>query len=338
MTNKLEKLTLAQESLMLQVKQEWLDKLFKPPYDLNFPKLIQDTHWLYEFCKLEKPLVLIADSPYAAQLMANLIKLEWPKFSDQVGDQVGDQVWGQVWGQVGDQVGGQVRGQVRGQKLEYFTWAMYGDVNDYGWNSFYDFFDRIGLINLPEFHKFKALLENDIFLSIQLKGFCIYSRKPIRILRDKENNLHSEYQSAIAWKDDYELYYLHGVCFTKEEHHKITSRTMTFAEINKIDNSDKKAIAMKFCKRDSFIIETKAELLDGKTWKGNSLYKIPESAGVFDRDEYFIAYDCPSSGREYFEAVSPEDAKRLKYKADACLAARHHFSVEEYYSKAFVSA
>ena len=329
MTNKLERLTPEQKDLMTQVKDEWLDKLFKPPYNLDLPKLIQDTHWLYEFCRLDKPIVLMADSPYGAQLMANIIKLVWPKLRAQVRGQVRDQVGDQVWDQVRDQVGD--------HRLEYFTWCSYGDTNDYGWNAFYDFFDRIGLINLPEFHKFKNLLENDIFMSIQLKGFCIYSRKPIRILRDKENNLHSEYQPAITWRDNYEFYYLHGVCFTKEEHQKITSRTMAFKEINQIDNADKKAIAMKFCKRESFIKETKAELLDGKTWKGNSLYKIPKAAGVFDRDEYFIAYDCHSSGREYFEAVAPEDAKRLNYKADACLAARHHFTVEEYYSKAFVS-
>jgi len=323
----LEKLTKKQEQLMLQVKQEWLNRLFGEAHELNLKKLIEDTHWLYEFCGLEKPLVLVADSPYEAQLMANLIKMEWPKISDQVWDQVRDQVWDQV------------RDQVRGQKnMDYFSWCSYGDINDYGWCSFYDFFDRIGIVKLPNFNRFISLLDNNIFLSIQLKGFCIYSKNPDYIRRDAENNLHSEYSSALKWSSGYELFFLHGIGFTKEEHSKVTSRTMSFSEIQKIENADKKAVAMKFCKRSSFIQSVKAELLDGKTWKGNSLYKIPKESGVFDQDEYFLAYDCPSSGREYFEAVDPNLAKKLDYKADACLAARHHFTVEQYYSKAFISA
>jgi len=303
---------------------------------------------------VEEQLVLQVDANYEAKVVAKVMNMEWAKVWDQVRDQVGgqvggqvrdqvwdqvrDQVWGQVWGQVWDQVGGQVRDQVRDKKIEYFSWCSYGDINDYGWCSFYDFFDRIGIVKLPNFNRFISLLDNNIFLSIQLKGLCIYSKNPDYIRRDAENNLHSEYSSALKWSSGYELFFLHGIGFTKEEHSKVTSRTMSFSEIQKIENADKKAVAMKFCKRSSFIQSVKAELLDGKTWKGNSLYKIPKESGVFDQDEYFLAYDCPSSGREYFEAVDPNLAKKLDYKADACLAARHHFTVEQYYSKAFVSA
>jgi hypothetical protein len=65
--SKLEKLTEEQENLIPVIRQQWLDKLFKCDTRIDRPKATELIHWLYEFSKLDKPLVVFVDSPLACQ-------------------------------------------------------------------------------------------------------------------------------------------------------------------------------------------------------------------------------------------------------------------------------
>ena len=65
--SKIEKLNPEQEEIMLQVKQEYLDKLFKCETKFDKEACVKGIEWMYSLAKLKKPIVIVVDSPLAAQ-------------------------------------------------------------------------------------------------------------------------------------------------------------------------------------------------------------------------------------------------------------------------------
>jgi hypothetical protein len=112
---KLEKLTSEQEAKMLEVKQFWLNYIFScKNTEINRKSAKIGIDWLYEFCKLDAPIIIYVDSPMSCQYAVAYVK-EFVKYfsseklkTNQVRDQVRDRVGAQVWDQVGDQVWDQV--------------------------------------------------------------------------------------------------------------------------------------------------------------------------------------------------------------------------------------
>src|SRR5690606_6228798 len=141
----------------------------------------------------------------------------------QVGDQVSSQVRAQVGDQVSSQVRAQVRAQVWDQKLEYLSFASYGSVSDFGWLSFYDFFERIGIEYKNEkYAKFVKLVRSGVYDMIQLKEYCLVCPLPEDIHRDETNRLHSTKGMAIKWADGYGQHYLWGVGFDEKLWKRVT--------------------------------------------------------------------------------------------------------------------
>jgi hypothetical protein len=58
---------------------------------------------------------------------------------------------------------------------------------------------------------------------------------------------------------------------------------------------------------------------------------------VFDQDEYFLRYFCPSTKREYIKGVSPDDVKKLNYDPLDIAAHYHHFTAKQMLDKTFIS-
>ena len=215
----LSKLTKQQEQLMYQVRDEWIRRFFSLEFDEDKArKLIR---WLYKLSNLKEPLILIMDSPIACQIATNLM-------SNKI--------------QVGNQVRNQVGNQVRNQKLQYFDDGWRGIIIDYAWVSFYDFFDRLNILDNKEWNEFKELIKTNIFYSIQLEGICVISKPPSIILRDNRNRLHNKDGSAIVFNDGYEQHYVHGVFFEKELYDKIfIDKTMKGKDIIKLRNAEQKS-------------------------------------------------------------------------------------------------
>ncbi len=334
----IENLTKKQEEAMIRVRDEWLDMFFSGK-EIDKPKAKELIEWLYEFSGLSKPDVLFVESPLAAQYAINMIS---EVHRDQVRGQVWDQVWGQVWGHVGgqvsdhvwdqvrDQVRGQVWGQVRdhvrdhvrdqvgdqvgGKKLNYFSFSSYGNVSDYGWLSFYSFFEEeFGINNTNKaFKAFRELIRTGIYDMVQLDGLCVACSLPMRVERNTEKRMHSVSGPAIEWKDGYKLYYLNGIHFPEDMFLKLTSGEMSFADILAIQDVDQRNQAMRFVgkeEREKFLHHVSAQLMDTHqktSINGNEIYyklwKLPKGS-IFQRDTYAMQYNCPSTGMDNFSGV-----------------------------------
>ena len=229
---------------------------------------------------------------------------------DQVRTQVGNQVWDQVRSQVGDQVwdqvGNQVRNQVWENKMEYFDWSNYGNVWDYGWCAFYDYFRQIGInFKDKDFNQFTALLDSGIYDMIQFDGLCIVCAKPEFISRDEQNRLHCENGETIRWADGFKLWFWHGVPIPGEL--IIYPNKITKKDIIKENNAE-----VRRCYQEILGSERFAEVLGVKEIDSDiDLQGNKMSLVVTEKDELandiikFANVVCPSTGRKYFLCVPP---------------------------------
>ena len=170
------------------------------------------------------------------------------------------------------------------------------------------------------------------------RDFILVCERPTKIVRNATGKLHNEYGKAIEYPDGWGLYCLYGIVFEQEMWTKIIGQKLTFAEILKIEDIDKRMVALRYCKPYKLFEGTKAELVFSKSVRGNELWKIPASSGIFTQDEYFLHYYCPSSGREYIKGVDPVQAKHYDYNGDSLMAISHNFTLAEYMDKNFVDA
>ena len=105
-------LTKEQLHLMEQVKQEWLDRIFKCETKLDEKKVKPLVEWLYQFSGLSKPEVIFVQSPLGAQYVANILKNVGRNVRENVGQNVRQNVGQNVRENVGENVWENVRENV----------------------------------------------------------------------------------------------------------------------------------------------------------------------------------------------------------------------------------
>jgi hypothetical protein len=195
----LNELSSEQKDLMVKVRQEWLDRIFSCTNTINREDASRGIDWMYALSKLNEPIKIFVDSPLGCQYAIWMLKalLKSAQVRAQVGDQVRDQVGAQVWA------------QVRAQGFEYFS--SYGNISDYNWMAFFDFFERIGIVKHEGFSEFKNLISSNVYDMVQIQGTCIVSNLPNIVKRNSRNQLHCADGPAIAFRDGFKLYYWNGV-------------------------------------------------------------------------------------------------------------------------------
>ncbi len=293
---KLESLTKKQEKLLLEKKQEWINFSLYSGDELDIEAFKKGISWAYEKTKLSDPIKIYVDSPMGLQYACQILKKI--DFSKVKNGQVSDQVRGQV----SDQVYGQVRGQ-----YESFAWMGLGW--DSGWNSFYDYFEEIGIEVTDDYKKYREFIKSGVWDTILYNNFAIGCRRPNFVSRDEDNRMSNDQRSAISWRDGYEQFYLDGVFFRKELWEKIVSKTMTFQEIMAIEISDQRTVALKY--NPEAIIKENAQLVH-KDHRNNELYKIEGQKINKDLDFpkiWFLKMLCPT-GRTFVEGVPPDEAEK----------------------------
>lgn len=209
----LTELTPADEARIITVRDKYLNKLFG--YELlhkstpeGMKAAILD---LYAFAKLEAPKdVFVVDSPRAAQKVINDYNRTYnndPSLPDQKWD-----------------------------------FALTGDVSDYNWLSFYEFFMPMDDILTEEaktnLQRIINIVDAGIFTSIQLEVVCAVVKMPNFIARDAENNLHCTSGPAITFLDGYGQHYIHGRFLEEDYFNKTINKTLTRDEYFAIENED----------------------------------------------------------------------------------------------------
>lgn len=370
-SKKLETLTPEQEALIPIVRDEWLDRFFNPK-PANLPKMVEGAKWLYNLASIPEPVVQTCDSPYAAQIISNIIPMvmnsydcilavtgnkEWATWageSDKVPDSVTPELVEEVRAQMmpylaeavrriakekGDTMLGRVLNRVAtrlcpiipldlrevavevvyntiaGQKLKYYDFAYHYNAMDYHWVAFYEYFTRIGVVNHEPFNTYNDYLKAGVYESIQLRGMCTLSLMPKHIRRDAQNRLHAleQKEAAIAWHDDYKLYYVNGVYFPEDLYLGMVNGTLNAQEVLKLENAEQKTIAVKQFGYDKLLKEVGSRVIDSQLVDINGEPKVYElleaNLGDDDVPAKFVKVVCHSTGKEAMLRVDPRDKK-----------------------------
>ena len=238
---KIETLTDYQKSQIIPHRDFWLNYILTCKNRTDREKAKAGIEWLYKFCKKKPPVIIFMDSPYGCQVAANffinLLKSNpanirdniraniWDNISANIGanirDNIGDNISANIGANIRDNIGDNIsaniwdniRANIGANKLEYHSTGYYGNVSDYGWVAWIDYFFQMGLIvsdKRCEFEKFKELILSGVFEMIQFDGMCIVSDMPTKLVRNPDGRLHNPNGHAVEFKDGYCQYYING--------------------------------------------------------------------------------------------------------------------------------
>ena len=281
----LEKLTKEQEELIPVVKQEWLDLFYKGK--LNEEKLRKGVKWLYQFCGYKEPQVFIMDSILGTQVMISSLNNIRDNIRNNIRNNIGDNIrknirnniGKNIWNNIGDNIRKNIRNNIRNNIGEnYINFSWYGNIWDYSWVSFYDYFSRIGQLKNKDFENFRDLLKAGFYDMVQLENYCIISKLPIKAIQDSQDRLSSVKEAAIQWEDGFEMYFVDGINFTPEIGKKIINNQLTGQDILNEQNQERKMIMLEKLGNEKFLKDVKAELIDEDKEYQYKLFKIPEQA------------------------------------------------------------
>ena len=249
-------------------------------------------------------------------IVANIVDNVRNTVEDNVEDNIMANVWANVWANVR----GNIRANIRANKLEYYNFSVYGNVSDYGWLSFYDYFREIGILKNENLSKFISLLDSNIYDMIQFDGLAIICKKPNKIKRNQNNLLHCIDGPAIQWDDGYCQYYINGRNIPDKIFIQCLNNEVSKEQFITEENAEYKAAYYAILGKEKTLSLLRAEEVNRGIFHHNNgeeeevvLYKTKElfpEAG--NKPLAWVKFICPSTSTEYLIDVQPHfsDAKK----------------------------
>ncbi len=99
-----------------------------------------------------------------------------------------------------------------GQKLNSSVTAGdgFGLGYDSSWVAFYDFFDKIGLLENEDFRKYRAFLLSGVWDTLFFESVAYVCRRMKITKKDPEGRMHCQDGPAVAFNDGFSVYAWHG--------------------------------------------------------------------------------------------------------------------------------
>ena len=210
------------------------------------------------------------------------------QLGDQLWDQLRDQLWGQLWDQLRGQLGGQLREQLRGQlrgqvgdQLWEQLWEQVGGQlwsqlwgqlsccwygqHDIPWIAWYEFARQVG-VQLPD--RLDTGLGGLRMLAgggwwWPYEGFVILTDRPSVVTRDERGRLHCSDGPAVAYRDGYGLWAVHGVRVPQEVIE--VPETLTAGRILDEPNAEVRRVMIERHGQEKFLRAAGAQVVDEDT-------------------------------------------------------------------------
>jgi len=270
-----------------------------------------------------------------ANVGANVRDNVWANVRDNVWDNVRDNVWDNVWDNVGANVRDNVRDNVWdnvrdnvganvGDKFNNYS-DYISTYSNFGWVSFYDYFEKIGILDNDDFKKYKKLIRAGSFQTYEYENYVFAIQPPKYIYLDEENRMNNITDKAFEWSDGYGFYYVNGMNLSEEIFLKLKENKYTFEDFIKEENEEIKSAVIGFIQQrdgdagvynflkeylkevDVYIDKKSHEFLEGTT-KGDNIGVYTLYKGeVNDTEIAYVNCYCPSTDRTFFLGVDPSN-------------------------------
>lgn len=260
------------------VRQRWLDLALNSGKKLSLAEAKPHVRRLYSLAGLPAPIVIVVDSPLAAQYAANILS----------------------------------NGQVSGQKMEWFPWFWYGLGGAAGWVSFYDAFREMGIVKSDNFDRFVEFLKLGVWEAVLLRGYAILCSPPSAVHLDRPDldaglrRLHRLDGPAVEWHDGYRGYWVAGVRMEPEVFEK--SETLTVERILGERNAELRKGLIHLMGVGRFLELTDAKALHqdfDAAGMPRTLYALDVGSSI---KWALVGVECPSKRDDHWLWVDPRFA------------------------------
>ena len=322
----LEKLTKEQEKIMLQTRYEWVNLFFdnvKNQKGIDKKMFEEGIEWLYtDLLHKPKPKVVYCDSWLSCLLTIAILKDEKlnKSIKYKLGDSIRNSVWASVWV------------SVRASVLNIFNLrSSYIDLSNYGWVSFYDFFEKINIVDNFNFKQYKKILKSGVFNAYEFENCVFAIQPPIYVERNSQGRLHSTSTAAVKFRDGSSYYFINGRPIPEWVVEK--KDAITKDQFLQEKNSDIKGAIYEVLGSEGIINLLGAEITDTKTIHHANgevetveLLKTKDTFSELDDDPLaWVKMTCPSTGTNYLIGVEPQYNDAIE-----AIASLSPFTKEEY--------
>ena len=277
-------------------------------------------------------------------VMASFGDSVWDSVRDSVMASIGDSVWdsvrasvrASVWDSVGDSVMASVRASVRASVGDSVgdsvnEYSSYIDLSNYGWVSFYDFFEKINLLDNFNFKQYKKLIRSNVFNAYEYENYVFAIQPPVYIETNLAGRLHSTTQAAVQFRDGSEYYFINGrsipawivndkSSITKERFMKETDADIKGAIYESIGQQGMlDLLGAKVVDRRE-IVHANGDREVVELLKTNDLFKE-----IDNQPFAWVSMCCPSTGTHYLQGVEPHHTNAIE-----AIASLSPFNAKDY--------
>ena len=343
---------------MLETRDEWINLFFdnvRNKRGIDKPAFEEGIKWLYnDLLKKPTPKIIYCDGWLSCLLTIailkdkNLIKKSWDSVMASVKDSVmdsvrasikasvGDSVRASVWDSVGDSVKDSVMDSVRDSVWDSVgdsvnEYSSYIDLSNYGWVSFYDFFEKINLLDNFNFKQYKKLIRSNVFNAYEYENYVFAIQPPVYIETNLAGRLHSTTQAAVQFRDGSEYYFINGrsipawivndkSSITKERFMKETDADIKGAIYESIGQQGMlDLLGAKVVDRRE-IVHANGDREVVELLKTNDLFKE-----IDNQPFAWVSMCCPSTGTHYLQGVEPHHTNAIE-----AIASLSPFNAKDY--------
>jgi hypothetical protein len=359
---KLESLTKEQEKIMIETRDEWIDLYFdnvKNKTGINKALFEEGISWLYtDLLGKQKPKVVYCDSWISCLISIAILKekkqlTNTASVRDSVWDSVGASVWDSVRASVGDSVTASVTASVRASvgdsvtasvgdsvtasvtasvgasvtasvRASVWEYSGYIDLSNYGWVSFYDFFENINVLDNFKFKQYKKILKSGVFNAYEYENIVFAIQPPVQSSTNIRGQLHNVNEASVIFRDDSKYYFVNGRSLPENVFIDVITEKYTSENFFKEQNEETKSavialIQEKFGEEhlfnfirqglteiDTYVDRKDPKYLEGTT-KGMNVGVYTLFKGIInDESVAYVRCYCPSTDRMFFLGVMPE--------------------------------
>jgi hypothetical protein len=277
----------------------------------------------------------VEDSVWAsvkASVKASVGASVWDSVWDSVGASVGASVWDSVWASVGASVWASVKASVGASVGDSVNeYSSYIDLSNYGWVSFYDFFEKINLLDNFNFKQYKKLIRSNVFNAYEYENYVFAIQPPVYIETNLAGRLHSTTQAAVQFRDGSEYYFINGrsipawivndkSSITKERFMKETDADIKGAIYESIGQQGMlDLLGAKVVDRRE-IVHANGDREVVELLKTNDLFKE-----IDNQPFAWVSMCCPSTGTHYLQGVEPHHTNAIE-----AIASLSPFNAKDY--------
>ena len=247
----------------------------------------------------------------------------WSSVWASVWDSVGDSVWASVWDSVGDSVWDSVN--------IFHSYSSYIGLSNYGRISFYDFFEKINILDNFNFKQYKKILKSGVFNAYEFDNCVFAIQPPIYVELNSQGRLHSTSTAAVKFRDGSSYYFINGRPIPKwvVENKDSIIKDQFLQE----KNLDIKGAIYEVLGAEGIINLLGAEITDTNTIHHANgdietveLLKTKETFPELGDDPMaWVKMTCPSTGTNYLVGVDPQYNDAIE-----AIASLSPFTKEEY--------